>query len=296
MNTEALEIFLDVMRQRNFTDVARARDLAPSSVSRTITGLENELGFRLFQRSTRKLEPTSEGRVYFERIEPILDEMLLARQIAADLIEEPKGTLRVTASTVYGGMYIVPLLPQISDKYPSLSIELILTDAYMDLIEERIDIAVRLGSLLDSSYIAKQIKPLEFYVCASTGYINKYGKPDSPQQIKDHNCLLFPRTGYNLNWLFKNEAGNITEIPVTGKHLVTNSQAIKQCLLAGMGLALLPNWLVSDEIQSGLLVRLFDEFDVTATDFDGAIWLLYPSREYVPLKTRVFINHIVEHI
>ena len=296
MDIVTLEMFLDVMRHRNFIDVARARDIAPSSVSRTITGLENELGFRLFQRSTRKLEPTEAGRVYFERIGPILDELLTARQIAADLIEEPKGTLRVTASIVYGEMNIVPLLPEMSARYPSLSIELILTDAYMDLIEERIDIAVRLGTLQDSSYIAKQIKKLEFYICASPEYIGKHGKPDLPHQVKDHNCLLFPRAGYNLNWLFKDEAGDITEIPISGKCLVTNSRAIKQCALAGMGLALLPDWLAQDDIQSGLLVRLFDEYDVTATDYDGAIWFLYPSREYVPLKTRAFMSQLVKGI
>ncbi|HHI92770.1 MAG TPA: LysR family transcriptional regulator [Gammaproteobacteria bacterium] len=296
MDIEALEIFLDVMRQRNFTDVARTRNLAPSSISRTMTALENEIGIRLFQRSTRKLEPTEAGRVYFERVEPILDELLSARQVAADLIEEPKGILRVTASTVYGEMYIVPLLPELSEKHPLLSIELILIDAYMDLIEERIDVAVRLGTLQDSTYIAKQIKKLKFYVCASPEYIDQHGKPESPQEIKNHNCLLFPRTGHNLNWLFKNKAGEITEIPINGKCLVTNSRAIKQCAMAGMGLALLPDWLVCDDIQSGALIRLFDEFDVTATNYDGAIWLLYPSRDYTPVKARVFMDHLIEKI
>ncbi|NOX76582.1 MAG: LysR family transcriptional regulator [Gammaproteobacteria bacterium] len=296
MDTEALEVFLDVMRQRNFTDVARARNLAPSSVSRTITGLEKEIGFRLFQRSTRKLEPTEAGRVYFERVEHILDELLSARQIAADLIEEPKGTLRISASTVYGEMYIVPLLPEISAKYPLLSIELILTDAYVDLIEERIDIAVRLGTLQDSSYIARQIKKLEFYVCASPRYLSKKGKPGSPQEIKDHNCLLFLRNKQNVNWLFKDSADEITETTISGKCLVTNSRAIKQCAIAGMGLALLPDWLVCDDIRSGSLVRLFDEFDVATTDYNGAIWFLYPSREYVPIKTRIFMDHLLEKI
>jgi len=295
MDIEALEIFVDVMGHRNFTDVARVRNLAPSSVSRTITALEKEIGIRLFQRSTRRLEPTEAGNVYFERIRPILDELSSAREVAADLIEEPKGTLRVTASTVYGEMYIVPLLPDISDQYPLLSVELILTDAYMDLIEERIDVAIRLGALQDSSCIARQIKKLAFYICASPEYIARHGKPDSPHEIKNHNCLLFPRTGHNLNWLFKKE-GAVAEIPITGKCLVTNSRAIKQCALTGMGLALLPDWLVGDAIQSGLLVRLFDEFDVTATDYDGAIWLLYPSRDYVPIKTRVFMDHLIENI
>lgn len=296
MGLDDLETFLDVMRHRNFTDVAHARDLAPSSVSRTITALERELGFKLFQRSTRKLEPTEAGMVYFARIEPLLAELLSARQIAADLTEEPKGTLRVTAPTVYGEMYLVPLLPKLAEEYPALSIELLLTDVFVDLIDERIDAAVRLGTLQDSSYIAKQITHLEYSICASPAYLHKHGTPILPTEVSNHNCLLFPRSGFNLNWLFKDTAGAITEVPITGNCLVTNSQAIKQCALASMGLALLPNWLVHDDIQSGGLVKLFDQFDVTATDYASGIWLLYPSRDYVPLKTRVFMDLFVQSV
>ena len=296
MHLADLETFVDVMRHRNFTDVARARDVAPSSVSRVITALEKELGFKLFQRSTRKLEPTEAGMVYFARIEPLLAELVSANQIAADLIEEPRGSLRVTAPIVYGEKCIVPLLPRLTEKYPSLSIELMLSDVFVDLIEERIDIAVRLGTLQDSSYIARQIQHLEYSICASPEYLRKQGTPALPAELSKHNCLLFPRTGYNMNWHFKDAAGAVTEVPITGNCLVTNSQAIKQCALAGMGLALLPNWLVDNDIQSGALVKLFGQFEVTATDYDSGIWVLYPSRDYVPLKTRVFMDHFVQSV
>ena len=287
-----MELFLEVMRTHSFTDIARARGTAPSSVSRTITGLEHELGIRLFQRSTRKLVPTEAAMAYFERIYPILGELRSARQIAMDLSEEPKGTLRITASTVYGEMYIAPLLPGIYERYPSLSIELILSDAYLDLIEERIDIAIRLGTLRDSSYVAQRLRSMEFFICASPGYINKYGKPDEPQQVVSHNCLLFPRAGHSLNWLFKDGLGKVSNVPINGKCLINNSRAIRQCAISGMGLVLLPDWLIADDIKSGLLVRLFEEFTVTATDYEAAVWLMRPSREYVPLKTRVFMDYL----
>jgi len=133
MNMEALALFAEVMRTRSFTAIARARGIAPSSVSRIITGLEDELGIRLFQRSTRKLEPTEAGRVYFERIAPLLGELQSARHMAADLNHEPRGTLRVTAGAVFGEMYLVPLLPELARRYPSLAVELLLTDANLDL-------------------------------------------------------------------------------------------------------------------------------------------------------------------
>lgn len=120
--------------------------------------------------------------------------------------------------------------------------------------------------------------------------------PDKPDDIREHNCLIFPRTGYNTNWLFKDVNDSIVEIPINGQCLITNSQVIKQCAISGMGLALLPDWLITDEINSGALISLFNNYEVTATDFDSGVYLLYPSREYVPLKTRVFIEHLIESI
>ena len=296
MDTEALELFAEVMRTRSFTEVARALRIAPSSVSRTITALENELGIRLFQRSTRRLEPTEAGVVYFERISPLLGELQSAREMAADLSEEPTGTLRLTAATVFGQMHIVPLLPAIQERYPSLSVELVLTDAYLDLIEEHIDLAIRLGTLQDSSHIARRLKDVTFYICASRAYLDRFGTPIAPQEITDHECLLFPRQGHNLNWSFRSATGDVTEVPIRGRYLITNSQAIRDSAKAGMGLTLLPDWLVEDDIRSGELIHLFADFDVTATDFQSAVWLIRPSRDYVPLKTRVFTEHLVENL
>ena len=292
MEISTLKLFIEVMRQRSFTEVARAHGIAPSSVSRTIAGLEDELGIRLFQRSTRKLEPTEAGKVYFEHISPSIDELETAREIAADVSVEPRGTLRVTSSIVFGQLAIVPLLPEFAALYPDLAVELILTDEFLDLIENRIDVAIRLGTLQDSSYIARCLQSIKFYICASPEYIANHGKPENPEQIKAHKCLLFPRVGHNLNWLFKDGEQTITEIPISGKYLITNSQAIKQCTLAGMGLSLLPDWLVNKEIIAGKLVRLFPDFDVTATDYESSVWLLYPSKEYLPLKVRVFIDFL----
>ena len=294
MDLDTLSLFVEVMRRGSFADVARARGAAPSSISRAIAGLENELGIRLFQRSTRNLEPTEAALVYFERINPLVNEIETAKQAALDVSEEPKGTLRVTAATVFGQTAIVPLLPGLAEAYPQLSIELYLTDAYLDLVEERIDVAIRLGSLKDSSYIAKRLADLKFYICASPDYLKRYGIPEHPKAIKEHNCLLFPRQNYSLDWLFKDKDGTLTQAPITGKYLITNSEAIKQCAIAGMGLALLPDWLVNDAVSSGKLVTLFHEYEVTATDYDSAAWILYPSREYLPLKTRVFVDFLTQ--
>jgi DNA-binding transcriptional LysR family regulator len=292
MDLETLELFVEVMRRGSFADVARARGVAPSSISRAIATLENELGIRLFQRSTRKLEPTEAAMVYFGRINPVVNEIETARQLALDVTEELKGTLRVTTGTVFGQTAIVPIIPELAKTHPQLSIELQLTDAYLDLVEERIDVAIRLGSLKDSSYIAKRLANMEFHVCASPDYIRRCGIPQKPEDIENHDCLVFPRTGYSVDWLFKDSRGGIKHIPIKGKYLITNSQAIKQCAITGMGLTLLPDWLINDALASGELVSMFSEYVVTATDFENAIWILYPSREYMPLKSRVFVDYL----
>lgn len=294
MDLETLKLFVDVMRHGSFADVARARGVAPSSISRAVAGLEDELGIRLFQRSTRKLEPTEAALAYFARISPVVTEIETAGLIAMDLRDEPRGNLRITAPAVFGQSAIVPLLPALMNAYPQLSVELLLTDACLDLVEERIDVAVRLGTLKDSSYVAKRLANMGFRVCASPAYLQRHGTPASPREIAEHACLLFPRPGYSLDWLFKDGDGSVTQIPISGKCLITNSGAVRQCAIAGMGLALLPDWLVDDDISSGRLVGLFSEYAVTATDYQSAIWMLYPSREYMPLKTRVVVDFLVE--
>ncbi len=290
MDLDNLYLFIEVVQQGSFAKVARIRNIDPSSVSRAIAKLEAELGIRLFQRSTRKLETTELGAIYFQRIAPLIDELESARRIAVDIDRQPQGTLRVTAGLAFAQQQIVPLLPELAKIYPSLSIELILTDAYLDLIAERIDVAIRLGNLQDSSYMAKHLRKISFYICASPDYLSKHGQPKIPQNIESHNCLLFPRARYSLDWLFRDGTGKVTEIQIKGKYLLTNSLAIRQCAISGMGLALLPDWLVDHDLKSGNLVRLFAEYDVTATDFESSIWLLYPSRTYIPAKTQVFID------
>ncbi len=294
MDVSTLHLFVEVIQHRNFTDIARIHNIAPSSVSRSITALEKELGIRLFQRSTRKLEPTEAGMAYFNRVKMIIDDLQSAQQMAADLTEQPAGTLRITAATVFGGIQIVPLLPELAEKYPALTIDLNLTDSYLDLIDERIDVAIRLGTLQDSSYIAKRLAKMKFFICASPEYIARNGRPENPNEIIDHKCLLFPISGYNLNWLFKDQQQKIIEAKTNNSVVITNSNAIKQCTLLGMGLSLLPDWLVKNDINQGKLVRLFPEYDVTTTNYDSSVWLVYPSKDYLPLKTRVFIDLLSE--
>ena len=294
MDLEILKIFVEVVEKGNFATVARVRNIAPSSISRTIAKLEKELGIRLFQRTTRKLQPTEAGIIYYRRVASIIQDLQVANAMASDAVNTPTGTLRVTASTVFAQQKIIPLLPEFADHYPSLKISMLLLDSYVDLIAENIDVAIRLGTLEDSSYRFKKLRSLKFYICASPQYLQKNGEPKLPSDLSKHNCLLFPRRINNFKWSFKNDDQHISEVEIQGKYLLTNSAAIKQCTIAGMGISLLPDWLVETDIRSGNLVTLFNEYEVTATDYHSGIWLLYPSREYTPLKTQLFMDYLLE--
>ena len=296
MDLSVLQLFVEVMREGSFAAVARDRNVDPSSVSRAIASLEAELGIRLFQRTTRQLSPTEAGTTYFEQIEPLVEEMQQAIHAAIDRSGQPQGTLRVTTSTTFGQKCIVPLLPNFQALYPDLMIDLLLTDAMVDLLAERIDIAIRLGLLADSTLVAQRLMQTHYLVCASPHYLKRWGKPQQPIEVADHNCLRFPLVGFRSRWTFKAHTGELSKVSVTGNTIISSAIALQQCAIAGMGLALLPRWLIDDDLRTGTLVNVFPDYEVTATDFNTAAWLVYPSRAYVPLKVRVFIDFLKQAV
>lgn len=296
MDLSVLHIFVEVVRQGSFASVARDRNVDPSSVSRSIAALEEELGVRLIQRSTRKLALTEAGITYFQRIEPLVEEMQHAIGAVADISGQPKGTLRVTASVSFGLKCIVPLLPEFRQLYPELTLDLLLTDANVDFFAERIDLAIRLGLLADSSLIAQQLMRTYYSVCASPHYLQQCGPLEDPTDIANCNCLLFPLAGFRSKWKFRDRTGQESEVAVQGKTIISNAIALQECAIAGMGLALLPNWLIEEDLQTGRLINPFPNYEVTATDFQTSAWLVYPSRTYVPLKVQVLMDYLRKHL
>lgn len=297
MELSVLQLFVDVMRHGSFAAAAREHDIDPSSVSRAISGLEDELGLRLFQRTTRKLSPTESGVLYCQRIEPLVREMQEAAQITADQTGRAQGTLRVSTTVSFGSTWIAPNLDKLQSQYPKLTIELLMNDAIVDLVADRIDLAVRLARPTDSSLIAQRLMRTSYRVCASPRYLESAPQHCHPEQLKNHSCLLFPLSGYRSRWRFKREVDGdaLREVEISGRTLISSATALRDCSINGMGVALLPDWLVDTEIKKGTLVDLFPDYQVTATDFETAVWLVYPSRHYVPMKLRVFIEFLREH-
>lgn len=292
METVLLHTFIEVVRKGSFAVVAREKETAPSSISRAIASLEQELGLRLFQRSTRKMVLTEAGRLYFEQVESIVDDLEKAKTIASEVDSQPKGRLRVTTPVSFGQTNLVPLLPELSKLYPELSFELLITDSIVDLLAEQIDVAIRFGHLKDSNFVANKLCPLNYVVCASPDYQSQHGMPAKPEAVEEHNCLLFLLPGFQASWKFRNKGGAVVEVPVHGTILIANALSLKACAVNGLGITLLPKILIQAELDAGTLVNLFPDYEVTATNFGSSAWILYPSRSYLPLKTRTFIDFL----
>lgn len=296
MDIETLRIFVRVAQRGSFAVVARDCGTDPSSISRTIAGLEDELQVRLLQRSTRRMTLTEAGAKYLARVEPLLEELDRAKDDALTTSAEPIGIIRLTASVAFGQKCIAPLLPELREAFPDLGIDLVLTDVNLDLVSEGVDLAVRLGPSRDSALIGVKLADTRYRVCASPAYVAGSRERElplaAPADLAAHRCLLLNLPDYRSRWLFRDSGGATSEIAVDGDVLISNPLVLLTCAVNGMGPALLADWMVRDELASGALVVLFPEYAVTATDFETAAWLLYPSRTYLPRKVRVVIDFL----
>ena len=296
MNWHNVELFVEVMGSLSFTEVANRRVVAPSSVSRAIAALEAELGVKLFQRNPRQITPTEAAEVFFQKVAPLVSGFDEARSAVRDAVGEPKGVLRVSAPVVYAQMHLVPLLARFSAQFPQVEVELIQLDRFVDLLAERIDVAIRHGALSDSGYVATKLHAMPFVLCAAPEYLLEHGQPDTPQDLVNHDCLIFLREGGPSAWRFRDDAGAVADVSVTGRYRFNHSDTVRQCALTGMGIALLPSWLVADDVAQGRLVALLPQYQKSANRFDSAAWLLQPSRGFQPLKSRVFMDFCLEHL
>jgi DNA-binding transcriptional LysR family regulator len=291
MDIDALKLLLEVADRGSFSKVARDRDLDPSAVSRTIAALERELGTRLFQRTTRAMAPTPAGELYLAQVRSALEGLDAAADALREGTSQPEGLVRVTASVAFGTTQLVPLLPAFRAAHPRIALELLLTDANLDLVEDRIDVAVRLGPSYRPEVVGVRILETRYRVVASPSYGAAAGLPASPMDLTGRDCLRFTLPEYRARWLFRRHGDEQAfDVPVSGLLLFSNALALRDAALAGLGPALLADWLIGDDIASGALVDLLPDHEVAATSFETGAWLLYPSRQHLPARVRTTID------
>jgi DNA-binding transcriptional LysR family regulator len=296
MDIETLRTFVQVARRGSFAVVARDRGTDPSSVSRTIAALEDELRVRLLQRSTRRMTLTEAGAKYLVRVEPMLEELDQARDEVLAVSARPIGTIRLTASVAFGQKCVAPLLPKLRAAFPDLGVDLILTDINVDPVSEGIDLAIRLGPSRDSELIGVKLIDTRYRVCVSPAYLEicrqQKRSLKTALDLAAHECLLLNLPDYRSRWLFRDAGGTITPVAVDGDLLISSPLVLLTCALEGMGPALLADWLAKEALAGGGLIDPFPDYSVAATNFETAAWLLYPSRTYLPTKVRIVIDFL----
>lgn len=293
MEIDALRLFIDAARRLSFAAVAAERGTDPTTVSRRIAQLETDLGARLFHRTTRRMALTEAGTRFLADAERILAHLDESREAIRGLTATPRGTLRLTASVAFGQCMLMPLLPELATTFPDLSVELLLTDANLDLVAEGIDLAIRLGPGASGEGIATKLFATRYRVCASPGWP---GAITTPGDLATEDCLTYALPGLRKHWRFRDRRGQIEAVPIQGRVAISSAIALRQAALAGIGPALLADWMIRDDLAAGRLLDLLPDHDATATEFDTAAWAIYPDRTFLPRKTRAVLDLLKDRL
>lgn len=289
-----MRLFAEVVDAGSFSEAGRRLGLAASSVSRQVNGLEDALNARLLNRSTRSLSLTHAGEIYYERVRRILSEVAETNAAVAQLEASPRGLLRVNAPVVFGRRHIAPHISQFIERYPDVTLDLTLTDHFVDVIESGADVVVRVGGLSDSSLIARRLAPNRRVLVATQDYLDRFGQPETPEALTEHRCLIYKLHVSLAEWVIRDEAGTIFNVKVSGPLTANNAEALHAAALDGLGIALLPTWTVGADVRSGRMIRLLPGYEAGLTSEETAIHAIYPHARHLSAKVRAFVDFLVE--
>ncbi|EAQ28976.1 transcriptional regulator (LysR family protein) [Erythrobacter sp. NAP1] len=291
MSIENLRTFLAVWYSGSFTAAAEELAVAPSSVSRAIAALEGELGARLFQRTTRAMRPTEAGERLFPRASGLVEEWDAARQALAGEQAQLAGRLRISSSIAFSQIVIAPMLKRFKADHPDLTIDLHLSDDRVNLVEEQIDIAIRHGRMEDSSLIARKLGAVRYHLVASPRLSEQIGKIEDPEELRQVSLVTFSFGEFRRQWEFR-RGQDTRRVQISPTITATNALVIREAVLNDCGAALLADWMIEDELERGELVPILPDWNVSGALAQSDLWLVYPSRSFIPAKTRIFAEFL----
>lgn len=291
-DVQAMVIFARVIQDRSFTRAARELGTTTSAVSKRIARLEQRAGVRLLARTTRHVAPTEAGLALYERCLRILREVDDAELLVAGMTQSPRGLLRISAPVYFGEVYVAPLIAELLRAEPELRVELSLADRFVDLVSEGFDLAVRIGELTGASLTARRLARTRIVACASPDYLERRGRPLTPKELINHDCLRYSLDPIRNTWRFRGKNGEPLVIPVTGPLESNHGGSLRQAAIAGLGVVLLPTFYAADALERGALVSLLEDF----CDVELGIYGVYPAGRFVPPKTRACIDHLASRL
>ncbi|MCB1645784.1 MAG: LysR family transcriptional regulator [Pseudomonadales bacterium] len=285
----AMKMFVRVVETGSFSAVARELNSTQPTISKNIAELESWLGAKLLNRSTRSLRLTETGTDYYERCVAILQDVEEAEHVVGQLQTQPKGQVRVSAVVAFGSQHIVPRLDRFYASYPDIRVDLRLNDRVVDLVEEGVDVAFRMGTLADSSLIARKICSSPVIASAAPAYLKQYGIPSHPRELKDHNYIVHSDTKGRQEAVFQDD-GEAFHVRVDGNLSTNSSEAMRAALRAGLGISVMPHWLVGDLLESGELVEILEDFKPSPLE----IYAVYPPGRHLPSRVRCLIDFFTQ--
>jgi len=282
--------FVRVVDSKGFSAAAPSLGLTPSAVSKLVTRLERRLGVRLLQRTTRALHLTEDGEVFYAAAQRIVAEIETLENQIAGQSGNPHGVLRVTTSLAFSTHQLTPVLPEFLARHPLIELDLLPTDRVIDMVEEGVDIAIRIGRLADTSFMARKIGEDKRLICAAPAYLARHGTPRRPADLARHNCIVSRERAYLNRWPFRID-GQVSEFEVAGRIAVNEGEMQMQLALQGIGIVRLTRLTMARAIRDGALVRLLDDY---SADEPVGIHAVYPHRRHLAPKVPAFVNFLIE--
>lgn len=282
-----IKSFVRTVETGSFSAVARELETTQPTISKQIAALEEYLDVQLLTRSTRKLHLTEAGEQFYLYCQQILD-TVAAAEASVGKRQKPTGNLRINCPVSFGQLQIVPRLAAFLSRYQDIKIDLIMSDRFVDLVEEGVDLAIRIGTHPDSSLIGDRIGITRRITVGATSYFRAAGEPRSPQELVHHNCIVYTRLSTGNEWHFQKSNGSTTVVKVQGNLRVDNSVGVREAVLSGLGIAVSPIWLFGDEINSGRLKLILPDYQPTPLP----IMAVYRRGRFQPAKVRCFIDFL----
>jgi DNA-binding transcriptional LysR family regulator len=289
---EGIEAFLDVAQHGTFSAAAKVQGVAVSSVSRQVDALEKSLGVALFHRSSRRLLLTDAGQQFLPRAQAIVSELEDAKAALLDAQAEPRGMLSVTATAAFGRRHVMPVVASFLKQHPLIELDLHLSDQWVDLSAQRMDVAIRIGVLPDSDLVATQLAPLTRVACASPRYIQEHGRPASPQDLLQHSCLTLATTRVPVGWWTFPDVNGGKALAVKGRFRSDDTESLLAAAVAGLGVVHLGSWLVCDAVASGQLERVFPVDAAPQSRPAAGIHAVRLKGRSHAAKAQMFISHL----
>ncbi|MFD3240965.1 LysR substrate-binding domain-containing protein [Rahnella perminowiae] len=294
INIHSLRLYIAVLDQGNFSEVARREAMSPSTVSRVISQLEQALQTQLLYRNTRAVSPTESGKLLAGHARQVLAQLDLAALDLQEQDSEPGGLVRINAPVVFGQRHLAPWLHELSTRYPRLNIELMQTDDFVDPLQDSVDLLIRIGVMADSTLQARTLGHQTFRLAASPAYLARAGTPGSPEDLAAHSCLVFKGFAGSQRWYFRQPDQEWHSLHLGGLLTSNNAETLTQAAIDGMGLVVFPTWLIGDALRDGRLVSVLESYQVSTSPEPQTISALYPNSRRPSIKVRAVIDFLVE--